>query len=370
MKRIIELCMLVAVCMGLHACNDWLDVQPAEEMGVEDMFASEAGFKDALTACYIKMYSDNLYGKNLTQSNIEYLAQHWETPDMNGEDIRSMKNFEYDAETVESTFSSVYSEMYNVIAQANAVLNKLPEYGGNIESPAMRKLIEGELLAIRAFCHSDILRLFGQVPGTVIIQVSLPYVEEVTIESLEFFPFDRFVEKIFADIHAAEELLKEVEPLTQYTFAELDDLANVTLLEDEFFLCRRFRFNYYALKALEARLQLYLGDETKAYELAMEVINAKTETGNALLTLGGEADFAQRNFALPSECLLALNKSDLSNLDNSLYMTEGGVDEIFEGQQAEHNRKGALWQKTLVNSEERMLLQKYRQPDASEMVGD
>ena len=136
------------------------------------------------------------------------------------------------------------------------------------------------------------------------------------------------------------------------------------------FLCRRFRFNYYALKALEARLQLYLGDETKAYELAMEVINAKTETGNALLTLGGEADFAQRNFALPSECLLALNKSDLSNLDNSLYMTEGGVDEIFEGQQAEHNRKGALWQKTLVNSEERMLLQKYRQPDASEMVGD
>ena len=283
-----------------------------------------------------------------------------------------LKNFEYTAESVEAEFEPIYSEMYNVIAQANSILNKFAEYGSNIKSENLRNLIKGELLSIRAFCHSEILRLYGQLPVNATIQVELPYAEEVTIGSIPFYPFEQFVEKVFQDIHDAEELLKDIELLKQYTYAELDDFANMELLEDEFFLCRRFRFNYYALKALEARLQLYLGNTAEAYRAAMEVINAKTDTEEPLLQLAGADDIAANNLALPSECLLALNKADIKgNIDNALFMTEAGVDEIFEGQHEDQNRKAAWWKKELVSgSGERMLFYKYRQPDATEMVGN
>ena len=371
MKKII-ICVLIASLFSVYSCNNWLDVQPAEEMGVEDMFSSEAGFKDGLTACYIKLYSDNLYGSKLTLTTLERLAQHWELPELNNEREKSLKNFEYTAEDVETEFEAIYTEMYNVIAQANSILNKFDEYGGNVKSENLHDLIKGELLAVRAFCHSEILRLYGQLPINATLHVELPYAEEVTIGTIPFYSFEQFVEKIFQDIHDAEDLLKDIEPLNDYTYAELDDFANMEFLEDDFFLCRRFRFNYYALRALEARLQLYLGNAAEAYQLAMEVINAKTKAEEPLMQLAGAEDIAVNNLALPSECLLALNKADIDGaIDKNLFMTEAGVDEIFEGQHEDQNRKAAWWRKELVSgSGERMLFYKYRQPDATEVVGN
>ena len=368
MEKII-MYILTALTLSFYSCSEWLDVQPKEEMGVEDMFSSEAGFKDGLTACYIKLYSDNLYGKKLTLSTIEHLAQHWKLPELYNEDVKSLKNFDYASESVETELEPIYSEMYNVIAQANSILNKFDDYGGSIRSGNLQNLIKGELLAIRAFCHSEILRLFGQVPSHATIQVSLPYVEEVTIGSLPFYDFNTFLEKVFQDIHEAETLLKGIEPMNQYTYAQLDNMELASQLEDEFFLCRRFRFNYYALRALEARLQLYVGNTSEAYQLAMEVIQATTESGEPLLQLGGMPDIVFNNLALPSECLLALNKADISGvIDNNLFMDENGVDEIFEGQHEDQNRKAAWWKKELVQGRERMLFYKYRQPDATEQV--
>ncbi len=38
--------------MSLSACNNWLDVSPKTELKAEDMFATEAGFRDALIGVY------------------------------------------------------------------------------------------------------------------------------------------------------------------------------------------------------------------------------------------------------------------------------------------------------------------------------
>lgn len=370
--RKISVYIWVSALLCLCSCNDWLDVKPAEEIGVEDMFSSEAGFKDALTACYIKLYSDNLYGERLVLTDVEFLAQHWELNSQNEQSREKIKDFNYQEETVEASFQSIYSEMYNAIAQANAVLDKFTEYGGAFRSDHTRKLIEGELLAIRAFCHLDILRLFGQLPQNGTKQVSLPYVEEVTINPLQSYSFEEFTERILRDIHAAEELMKDSDPLLQYTYAQLDDLKDVVPVEDDFFLFRRFRFNYYALKAMEARLYMYLGDTDKALETAVEVIGAKTEQGEALLQLGGADDFSAKNYALPSECLLALNKADMDGiLDNTLYLLPDTYEKtLFAGQSVGTNNRTSWWKKERKDNEDRMYLQKYKQPDVDENVGE
>ena len=35
---------------GLVSCNDWLDVKPETEMTLEEMYADQQGFQDALTS--------------------------------------------------------------------------------------------------------------------------------------------------------------------------------------------------------------------------------------------------------------------------------------------------------------------------------
>ena len=142
-------------------CNDWLDVKPQRQVESEDLFSKEDGFEDALIACYIKMNSPSLYGQNLSMTFIEYLAQHWDFSSGNGQTASLIKNFEYTTANAESTIRSIYSTMYNVIVQANSVLEKLETNGNVFETPGIRDMVEAEALSVRAFCHFDILRMFS-----------------------------------------------------------------------------------------------------------------------------------------------------------------------------------------------------------------
>ena len=63
---------------GLVSCNDWLDVKPETEMTLEEMYADQQGFQDALTGAYLNMKSTGAYGQQLMYGTVEYLAQHWD----------------------------------------------------------------------------------------------------------------------------------------------------------------------------------------------------------------------------------------------------------------------------------------------------
>ena len=100
-------------------------------------------------------------------------------------------------------------------------------------------------------------------------QVNLPYVKTVSIEAPEYYDFDQFVEQIFTDFNAALSLFSEWDPARTFGLSMLNSF-NGNLSGDVFLNCRRFRFNYYAVKALMARLYLYLGQTDKAYDMAMK----------------------------------------------------------------------------------------------------
>ena len=279
---------------SLSSCNDWLDVKPETERDEEEMFDSPNGFKNALTACYIKMNSENLYGKRLTVTDIEFMAQHWTWSESNYSNERKLKDFNYEDDYPKDFFSAVYGELYNIIVQANIILKNIPEKKEVIVNEDVRALVEGEALAIRAFCHMEILRLFGQIPQNATKQVSLPYAKTVSTDAIPYYAFSDFVNLIVQDIDAAEALFKDRDPLFEYTYEELDNFSNTkeydVTLDDDFLGYRRFRFNYYAMKAMKARLYMYTGDKAKAYAAAMEVINAVDKKGNKVLTLAGTAD--------------------------------------------------------------------------------
>lgn len=206
---------------------------------------------------------------------------------------------------VESTFKSIYSNFYNTIVQANSVLENLQLHGEVIENEKLRKMIEAEALGIRAFCHFDILRLFGQLPQNATIHVQLPYAKTVGVETIPYYTFDDYVGLVLDDINKAQNLFKECDPVLDYPFAELNAASGVGL-EDSYMGYRRFRFNYWAMEALKARLYLYIGNKEKAYTAAHNVIDAKTNSGQIVIDLVRSKDFY-------SECILALSNNEIKD---------------------------------------------------------
>jgi hypothetical protein len=374
---------LILSILALSSCNDWLEVRPRTELAADEMFASESGFKDALTACYIQLNGGNLYGSRLTMTDIEYLANHWDLE--NVLDAASpLKNFEYELDPVRSGFLAIYVSLYNVIAQANTVLENLPATGQVIRTESTRAIIKAEALAIRAFCHFEILRLFGQVPRNATRLVSLPYAEVVSLDPIPFYAFDAFVSRISRDWEEAEQLLLQHDPILEYSYDQLNDFADANspvALDDSFLGYRRFRFNYYAVKALQARMYLYTGDRDKAYTTARALIDARDKAGNKVISLAGAADFTLHYYALPSECLLALNNFQLSAIHTyyfstnnpRLFVTEAHFrNDIFAGQStAVNNRATSAWNQTAIGGgtgATHPTLRKYEQPGTNETV--
>ncbi len=344
------------------SCNKWLEVNPENQKTTDELFSSYSGFCDALNGCYIKLKNRNIYGEKLTMSNIESMAQLWRpfSNSTNPTDYE-LSNFQYTNDNAKSALSSIYSGLYNVIAQANMIIDNIVEKGKVISDTSKRSLIEGEAYAIRAFCHFDILRLFGQLPQNASIQISLPYAETVSATILpKYYNYNQFIAKIEADLNKAESLLKNNDPVCYYTFTQLN---GASLEIDDFLLYRQNRFNYWAVKALQARFYLYTGNMSKAYTIATNIINAKGADNNALISLSGTTDIAAGYLGCPSEALMMLNVYNImdyspsilgagaSQIRTSHYVVSASqLNELFANQgTASNNRYNSVWDRNTMD---------------------
>lgn len=334
--------LLFFVFLSVHlcACEDFLDQKSQMQVDAEHMFQTEQGFKDALTQCYVGLAGDYLYGKYMSYGPIETMAQHWELQSNNWENLYQL---DFTLDNARQIFELIYGEMYNVIVHANDVLRFLEKNGAVIESGQTRDVIEGEARAIRAFVHFDVLRLFGQMPFEPGKTVRLGYAETVGKQEIPFLDFDSYVEKLLKDLDMAEALLAESDPLLVKSLATLDETGE----NEDFFLdYRRFRFNLYAVKALKARVNLYLGKTEEAYRNALSVIQAKTKGGENVISLSGSDDLEKEFYAMPSESIMLLSKTDISNTmfsTNSYYISSSRKTMLFEGALTGDIRIRTVW---------------------------
>lgn len=293
--------------MGLSSCNAWLDVKPQTEVTVDDMFSKQQGYQDVLIGCYLKLKNQSVYGGNLLYGPIEYLAQHWNyTSESTQEKI---SRYNYIDESVQNTFSSIYGGLYAVIAETNGLLAEMEERKEFFE-PGIYEIIKGEALAMRAFCHLDVLRLFGPMPSKVGGDVILPYVRTVSLNYHEHYTYQEFTSFLEEDLLMADSLLKGSDPIITRIGDEGENtVSELSISAQDFLVNRNLRFNYYAVKALEARFYLWLGDEehkAKAYACAKEVIDAKNEEGNALFSLGSLTDLGNEDYSFSKEHVMAI----------------------------------------------------------------
>ena len=109
---------------------------------------------------------------------IEYLAQHW---DYTAESIQEkISQFNYIDDNVQNRFTLIYTQLYKIILSVNAILEQI-DAKQDVFEPGMYEIIKGECLAMRAYCHFDLLRLFGPMPTRTTASKILPYVTKVGI---------------------------------------------------------------------------------------------------------------------------------------------------------------------------------------------
>lgn len=191
--------LILSAIVGLFtaSCADWLDVVPKTMEPADVMFDTYQGYKDALTGCYVKMKDRAVWGEHMTMTTVEYLAQHWKfgnTPPLSLlTDDTAIKKYDYEDDHVKGVFQNMYSGLYNIIVQANTILEAMPKTGETaIVDPHARGVVEGEAYAIRALCHFEILRLFGQVPkNATLAPISLPYTTTVSREPIGYIDYDQ-----------------------------------------------------------------------------------------------------------------------------------------------------------------------------------
>ena len=336
--------MLLLCC--ITACNDWLEVAPQAEKEEAEMFEKEVGFRNVLIGAYIRMKSNNLYGEDLTYGSIEMLAQHWTNTDDLG---KYLKAYNYEQSVVETKINSFYGNLYKVIADVNGLLNNIDARkemfeGNNFE------IIKGEALAIRAFCHFDVLRLFGPIPTNLPEGTILPYVTTVSIVPNRLVSYNDFTTKLLADLNEAERCLEGNDPILT---ASIKELSTLEVAQDDNFLCdRQMRMNYYAVCALKARVQLWLGNKSEALKYAQKVIDAKDPNGNVMFRLGSATDCANGDLIFSSEHIFNLNVYNLSDFKISAantFYTNSTALKYFWASETTDIRRGKMWKEVYDN---------------------
>lgn len=358
---------LLATLALITSCDNWLDVRGENIQKEKDQYENYKGFRDALTGCYMEMANTDAYGQRLTMTTIEDLGNLWylSVTESSGPARYYLYHHQYSKDDVRPAIKAIYGKLFNVIASANVLIKNLNEKGGNIGNETKRAVLTGEAYAIRAYCQFDVLRLFGQMPQGATKQVSLPYSYTTGISEMpQYYNFTDYVANLKKDIQKAEEELKDNDPIFSSTFNALNSVDDGA---DDYMCYRQSRLNYWAVRALHARMALYLGEKQEAHDIAMELINAKGADGNALMALSGTTDFNSGYNALPSECLFYLSKYDINTYannvliggatvqatDNKMYLSNQMLTDLYAsipGSTASHNRYLNLWNRQVKDA--------------------
>src|SRR5690554_6845441 len=114
----------IPLCILLASCSKLLDVQPESEVSKDQLFLAEEGFKEALNGVYTYASSQDLYGGNLTFSNLDIMAQNYEFTDLRYQKVAS---FQFNDPELIAKNHAIWTAAYKAINNSNAILEVIDE---------------------------------------------------------------------------------------------------------------------------------------------------------------------------------------------------------------------------------------------------
>ena len=255
---------LIALLMiTLSSCNDYFD-KTGDEQHITDkkFFGDEAAFASALTDCYTLMRSRDLYGGMLTLEMMEFANQNMAPHDAFSSAAAQL-NFADAARA--ARIDSMTHAAYRVVAACNKLIDEAERTKVVFTSAGKKKIITAEAYALRAAVQFDLLRLFHPAPATDAGFRGLPYVTHTSANAPEALTTTQILQAVNDDLAHAAQLLKTADPILK----ERNSIVGVGEFDRRL---RTFQMNYYAVKAVQARVALWQGNYEQAVVQADSVL--------------------------------------------------------------------------------------------------
>lgn len=318
--KIYNLIIGCAASLMLSACNDWLDLTPENNVTEDELYKTGEGYRIALNGVYQQMASADMYGCEMSWGLIDVMGQMY----MSGRTgipsahayYKVVGGYNYDDVKVKPIIEKIWSKAYNSIANCNNLLGRIvkedpSKFAGNVQE---QQLIQGEALALRAFLHFDMLRLFAPAPGKDEGKGYIPYFEVYPSNIEPYLPVEEILTRTRRDLEVAKELVAPFDTIaehkiwmsTYYRFEAAGTQATDHSTDDLFYAYRGYRMNYYAICALLARVYNYSGMDEEAAGMAQHVMDAAYEDGLCFNFTSGTR-ITQGNCKLYDDLIFALS---------------------------------------------------------------
>jgi SusD family. len=274
--------LIIGIVMA-SSCKKWLDVKPVSQVSEEDLFKTEAGFEEALTGIYSRCSAIELYGFELNCGFPEVLAQNYTLVGQDFHQYQQTAIYNYKDDDFIRRKDDVWRGLYNAIVNCNLLLENLDK-NGDILTNDKYAIIRAEALALRAYLHFDVLRLFAPSFKSNASANAIPYVTTFSNKVTPLSTVSETLDQIVADLKQAKEIIRPFDPIlkagyvTGYPWVYYDEQTGNDQTEDDaatlFLTQRRHRMNYYAICGALARVLLYAEQKEEALQNALEVIDS------------------------------------------------------------------------------------------------
>ena len=369
--KLIKTGWLLGLVFLAGGCNSWLEIQPEDRILEDDLFVDAKGFLKALNGVYSQMNSTSLYGTNLTMGMLDVMAQYYNADAIDNHTYQLYAGYEYSQSGYKSRLSSIWSNLYELIANCNVIIEKCGD-GNSLLSKTDWSIFKGEALALRAMMHFDLLRMYGPVYREETKSTRcMPYMVSADRKVQPLMSAETVLDNIIGDLKEAEGLLKDEDPVITEGAKNYSDVSGNNALS-----YRQYRLNYFAVKALLARAYLWGNDRAAAKQYAMDVIEACQQEETGLFPfVTHEALFERNGYpdrVFSTEVLFATyNTSRVTNYNSifastlsatQLLTLAGGfggnrMNELYDD---ENDYRRNLWATAVVSSNEVLYFEKYR----------
>ena len=313
--------LIIISCLffAFTGCNNWLDVELDDKVEDEKLFSTPEGFKEALAGIYSSMSKDDMYGRRFTMEYIDILAGCYYSYTGISTTYEDWKDYDYETSNSQSVISGIWNRLYSNISQANCILMWADE-NASVLSEADRNQIRGEALALRAYLHFDLYRLFSPDVKRHPQAEGIPYNKEFGVSIPPMYTAEESLQLVINDLLEAEQCLQNdpIVNVVPYAIRSEGDKGEVidAAAKDE---ADQYvaRMNLYAVKALLARVYQARGQNDLAIRKAKEVI----ESGKFRLLEFSSIDQSEleADVLFTDEHIFSLRNNELSDYSEKLH---------------------------------------------------
>ncbi|ACU58596.1 RagB/SusD family nutrient uptake outer membrane protein [Chitinophaga pinensis] len=267
--------LIIVMATGLMSCSKWLDVTPKSEVSQGALFSTQSGFEEALNGVYSRCTQEDSYGKEITCGFLDVLAQNYVITSQDPQAYKQTSIYNYEEENFMRRRDDAWKALYAAIANSNLILHHIKGQE-KLFAGQEYSLIKGEALALRAYLHFDLLRMFGPSYVSDPNALAIPYVMDFSKKITPMSSVRQVLDSAILDLTEAKALLKVSDPILNAGY-KVGYPAKDSSTEESgalFLQNRRHRLNYYAVCGELARIYLYKGDKANALASALEVINS------------------------------------------------------------------------------------------------